>query len=140
MQSTHVSERGLSLKASVANIPWIGRSFTGFIAGLRLPGRLFRFATYTGTRLRRLRIDPLRVELCLADKDFVLELEVARDSATSLASPIRGFMDGRIEESMTSTIDLSLTDARTGMEIFRDRGRNAAVEVAGDIDCLPLST
>jgi tocopherol cyclase len=138
MQSNHFSDRGVSLKASVANIPWMGKSFTGFIAGLWLRDRLLRFTTYNGAELRRLRIDSGRVELRIANKDYLLGIEVTRDSATSLASPIRGFMDGRIEESMTSTIEVSLTDARTGQEVFRDRGRNAAVEVAGDIDCLPL--
>jgi tocopherol cyclase len=140
MQSNHFSDRGISLKASVADIPWMENSFTGFIAGLWLRDRLLRFTTYNGAKLIRLRIDPEKVELRLANKDYLLGIEVARDAATSLASPIRGFMDGRIEESMTSTIEVSLTDARTGLEIFRDRGRNAAAEVAGDIDCLPLST
>jgi tocopherol cyclase len=138
MQSNHFGDPGLSIKASVANIPWIGKSFTGLIAGLRLGDRLISFTTYNGTKLRKLRIDPGRVELGLANKDYLLELEVTRDSATSLASPIRGFMDGRIEESMTSTVEVSLSDARTRKEVFRGRGRNAAVEVAGDIGLLPL--
>jgi tocopherol cyclase len=140
MQSNHFGEAGISLKASVADIPWIGRSFTGFIAALWLRDRLIRFTTYNGTALRKLRIDPGRVELSLANKDYILGIEVERDSATALASPIQGFMDGRIEESMTSTIEVSLSDARTGQELFRDRGRNASVEVAGDIDLLPLAT
>jgi hypothetical protein len=43
-------------------------------------------------------------------------------------------MDGRIEESMSSIIEVSVTDKKTGREIFRDSGRNAAIEVAGSIN------
>ena len=84
-----------------------------------------------------LRIDPGRVEIGLSNKDYRLDIKVTRDSATALASPIRGFMDGRIEESMTSAVEVVLVEARTGRELFRDVGRNAAAEVAGDLASLP---
>lgn len=139
MQSNHFAEPGISLKASIANIPWLGNSFTGVIAGLWLRGRLYRFTSYNGTKLRDLHIDADRIRFRLENREHVLEVEGTRDEATSLASPIRGFMDGRIEESMTSAVDLLLADARTGQALFRGRGRNAAAEVAGDLSCLPIA-
>ena len=45
MQSNHFSESGISLKASVARIPWLGSSFVGFIAGVWLQDRLIEFTT-----------------------------------------------------------------------------------------------
>lgn len=136
MQSNHFSTPGISLKASVAKIPWIGRSFTGFIAGLWIHDRLLRFTTYNRTSLRKLSIDANRIELVLTNKKQCLEVTVFRDAATSLASPIRGFMDGRIEESMSSRMEVSVTDQKSGRVIFRDNGRNAACEVAGNIDAI----
>jgi tocopherol cyclase len=133
MQSNHFSAPGVSLKVSVAKIPWMGQSFTGFIAGLWIRDRLLRFTTYNRSSLRKLHVDTGRIELTLANKKYRLEIMVLRDAATSLASPIRGFMDGRIEESMSSKIEATVTDIKTGRVIFRDRGRNAAVEVAGNI-------
>ncbi len=61
----------------------VGKSFTGFIAGLWLGDRLIRFTTCNGTKLWKLRIDPGRVELGLASEDYLLGIEVARDSATA---------------------------------------------------------
>ena len=58
MQSNHFSLPGISLKASVANIPWIRNSFVGFIAGVWLHDNLIRFTTYNGSALKKLRIDP----------------------------------------------------------------------------------
>ena len=69
----------------------------------------------------------------MQNKTYLLEISVLRDSATALASPLNGHMDGRIEESMSSEIDVSLTERKSGRLIFSGKGRNAAVEVAGNI-------
>ena len=134
MQSNHFSEPGISLKASVANIPWIRKSFTGFIAGLWLKNKLFRFTTYNGTKLRKSFANTSRVEIVLENKKYMLEILAHRDHATALASPILGLMDGRIEESMTTKIEAQLFGKRSKKTIFQDTGRNAGLEVAGKIE------
>jgi tocopherol cyclase len=134
MQSNHFSSPGVSLKCSVAKIPWVTKSFTGFIGGLWLHDRLFRFTTYNGTKLRKSFADEKKVELVLENTKHRLEILAHRDKATALASPIGGLMDGRIEESMTATMDVLLTDKKSGAAIFHDTGRNAGLEVAGKIE------
>jgi tocopherol cyclase len=42
-------------------------------------------------------------------------------------------MDGRIEESMTSTMEVKITDKKSKSILLQDCGRNAGLEVAGDI-------
>lgn len=133
MQSNHFTEAGISFKASVAKIPWIRKSFTGFIAGLWLKGKLFRFTTYNRTKLKRSFADKDKVEIVLENKKYLLEITAYRDHATALASPILGLMDGRIEESMTASVLVNLSGKKTGQTIFRDTGRNAGLEVAGNI-------
>lgn len=133
-QSNHFSEPGVSLFASVAKIPWIRGSFTGFIAGILLHGRLIQFTTYNRTSLRKCRIDTDTVELVMEHKHYRLEVNIFRDHTASLASPIRGFMDGRIEESMTSEVEVQLTDNKSGKSVFRDTGRNSGLDVAGKIE------
>jgi hypothetical protein len=134
MQSNHFSLPGISVKASVARIPWIRNSFTGFIAGIWLHDRLIRFTTYNGTSLRKLRIDLTKIELVLENKRYLLSIVAWRDAATSLASPLQGLMDGRIEESMTSRLEIKLTDRKSGSIILQDTGHHAGLEVAGAID------
>ena len=133
LQSNHFSEPGISFKASVARIPWVTGNFTGFIAGLWLKDKLYRFTTYNGTKLIHSFADTERVELIMENKQHRLEVHATRDHATALASPIHGFMEGRIEESMTSVVEIKLMDARSGEVIFHDEGKNAGLEVAGDI-------
>ncbi len=133
LQSNHFSEPGVSIKTSVAKIPWLRGSFTGFISGIWLNDRLIRFTTYNGSSLKKVAIKGPVVEIVLQNKTYLLEIIVLRDSATALASPLSGHMDGRIEESMSSEMDVSLTEIKSGKVIFSGKGRNAAVEVAGNV-------
>lgn len=134
MQSNHFSQPDISFKASVAKIPFMGRFFVGFISGLWLQDRLIRFTTYNGTKLRKSFADAEKVEIVLENRQHRLEIIAHRSASTALASPIHGFMDGRIEETMTAKINLQLTDKHKNKIIFEDMGRNAGLEVAGKIE------
>jgi tocopherol cyclase len=134
IQSNHFSEDNISVKLSVARIPWLRGSFTGFIAGVWLRDRLIQFTTYNSSGLKKVRAGSESVEIEIENKNYRLLISAGRTSATSLASPIGGFMDGRIEESMSSVVDLTLIDRQTGISVFSDKGRNSAVEVAGKIE------
>lgn len=134
MQTNHFSEPGISMKVSVAKIPWMGKSFVGFIAGVWLRDRLIRFTTYNGTRLIRSFADKDKVEITFENKKYKLEIIAHREAVTKLASPVSGFMDGRIEESMTSPVDVVLYDKKNKSTLLSDTGRNAGLEVAGKID------
>jgi len=133
MQTNHFSQKGISLKASVAKIPWMGNSFVGFIAGVWMKDRLIQFTTYNGSRLLKSYADRDEVKLVMENRKYRLEILAHREIATQLASPILGFMDGRIEESMTSQIDVQLYDKKSQNIILLDTGRNAGLEVAGKI-------
>jgi tocopherol cyclase len=134
MQSNHFSSPGISLKTSVAKIPWLRKSFTGFIGGLWLHDRLFRFTTYNGSKLRKSFADTNKIELIIENSKHRIEILAHRSEATALSSPIGGLMDGRVEESMTSAIEVLLTDNKNKQIIFQDTGRNAGLEVAGKIE------
>lgn len=133
MQTNHFSEPGISLKSSVANIPWVGTSFVGFIAGVLLQDRLIEFTTYNFTKLRKSFADEHKVELVMENNKHRLEIFAKREAATALASPIAGFMDGRIEESMTAQIQVQLTEKKAKRILLEDTGRNAGLEVAGKV-------
>jgi hypothetical protein len=136
MQCNHFSEPGISLKCSVARIPWIKRAFTGFICGLQLQNKLIRFTTYNKTKLIKSYADDEKVELVMQNKKYKIEIMAFRADATGLASPILGHMEGKIEESMNSVIEVTLTDLRTNQIVFQDKGRNGALEVAGEIETI----
>lgn len=136
MQSNHFGSPGISFKSSIARIPWITGNFTGFIAGLLFNGRIYRFTEYNRSRLRRLSVTGTMVEMELENRHYVLTVSAALDTATGLAAPVRGFMEGRIEESMTSEVNLRLSDRKSRNTIFSGTGRNACIELSGPPEIL----
>ena len=139
-QSNHFSAPpkrwgGTSLTASVAIIPWLGSSFTGFIIGLWREGRLLRFATYTGARLEVLRVTDTEVTWTVRDRHYRLEMVAQRAEGGLLRAPALVDMDRRVAETLNATVAVRLyemgsADARL---LFEDRGRHAGLEVVGDM-------
>ena len=134
MQTNHFDTHDrASLMASVAHIPWLGSYFIGFISGFWLDGRLFKFATYTGAR-KFLRITDEHVELIFKNPKTELRILAKQAPGTALKSPISGEMTGKIQESLQATMQVELLE--NGRRIFEGTGRNAGLEVAGEIDLL----
>lgn len=135
-QSNHFDEPGVSLTASIAMIPWVRRSFRGFIIGLWRHETLYRFATYTGAITEHLDIAPDRVHWVISDRLYRLELHSRRAETTNLRGPSVQDMERRVPETLTAVIDVRLTARRSGALLFEGTGRNAGMEVAGDVAAL----
>jgi hypothetical protein len=134
MQSNHFCKAGISIKCSVAKIPWIRNSFVGFIAGIWLHDRLIRFTTYNKSKIRKSFANETNVEIILENNNYLVEILVHRNGTTGLASPILGFMEGRVEESMTSSMKILLTDKKNKKILLNDTSNLTALEVAGNIN------
>jgi tocopherol cyclase len=132
MQSNHFQDQGVSLTASAAMIPWIGYEFRGFIVGLWIQGKLYRFATYTGANLTDFQISDHQVTMTLYDQNHILEIIATRNETGLLKGPTRVAMDMRVAESLTSTIHVRLTNSHKEL-LFEGSGLHAGLEVAGDI-------
>jgi tocopherol cyclase len=133
MQTNHFPEPGVSLSASVAIIPWIGRSFPGFIVGLWLHGRLFRLATYTGAHLEELTLTDQNVQWAVRDGHHRLEMTAARTTGGLLKAPSTLEMDRRVVESLQAAVTVRLTEWPGGGLVFEGTGRHAGLEVGGDM-------
>jgi hypothetical protein len=134
MQSNHFSTPGVSLMASVANIPWLRSAFRGFIVGLWMNGRLLRFTTYTGARLQKCCIDEQRVQIIISDKKYRLEIETIRTQGAILFAPYDLSMTPKVSETLGSTIRLKLYKKSSSDElIFDETGRHAGLDVNGNL-------
>jgi hypothetical protein len=132
MQTNHFSEPGTSLSASIARIPWMGSSFPGFIVGLWHEGELYRFATYTGTKVTRLEMTPDKIYWTLANRTHRLELTADRAGSGMLYAPGDAGMARRVAESLTAKVDVRLSTLK-GRVLFEDTGSYAGLEVVGDV-------
>lgn len=116
LQANHFGE-GSAFLFSVADIPWRGSSFRGFFAFLHHKGRLHRFATYTGARLALLQENESSINAALISKAGRLEISARPGPGGLLKAPKNGLMDRLIEESISATVAVRLTDGR-GNTIF----------------------
>ena len=135
MQSNHFGQgdRKISPMASVAHIPWMGRYFVGFLVGLWLDDKLLKFTTYTGAKMLSSMTEET-VHLTFKKGKKKLSLIAHKGNTGELVSPIQGEMVGKVNESLTAHIEVQLKDGDS--ILFEGVGRNAGLEVAGDVDIL----
>ena len=134
-QTNHFSQPGTSLSASVAMIPWVRRSFAGFIVGLWYGGHLYRFATYTGARSESFDLTDQEVWWVLQDRYHRLEMRAVRAEGGLLQAPTTVEMGRRIAETLNAKVEVGLyaLERRGHRPLFQGTGRHAGLEAVGDL-------
>lgn len=134
MQSNHFNlDPKVSFMLSVARIPWLNGHFPGFLSFLLLQGKVYRFATYNGSKVAALNVTQEVVKVVLRNREHVLEVEALRQDGGMLKAPRHGAMDREIQESIISTLKLVLKNRR-GEVLYRDTGKFAGLEIVGDME------
>jgi len=134
-QSNHFETAGTSLTASIAVIPNLGISFPGFIVGLWHEQQLFQFTTYNNSKVHHLHVTDDTVEWILRNKQYERIMVADRAEAGILKGPEREAMIKRVDETMQATIEVTLNRLQGSNKqlIFEGCGRNAGLEVVGDL-------
>ncbi|MTI48681.1 tocopherol cyclase family protein [Sporosalibacterium faouarense] len=131
IQTNHFEERSVSLTVSLAEIPWLGRNFTGFIIGLLYKNKLYKFTTYNGGKINLLEINKDRITLTVSNKEYQLEIRAIKGKGVKLYAPNQGIMDGRVNESLSSKVWIRLTHRGNDSKIiYEGNGRNAGIEIS----------
>jgi len=137
MQSNHFQTAKTSCMLSVAKIPWLKSSFTGFLCVVLLDGKIHRYATYTGAKLTNITLKDDLVSIEIRDKKHLIKISAKHSARGLLAAPLNGAMDRRIAESVDAEIQLTICD-RAGKQIFSGKGTTAGLELVGDMKELPI--
>lgn len=91
----HFSEGSIML--SIAEIPVVGRYFSGIIGIVFWQGKEYRFATYLGAKVICLKKGVIRV----VQRDMELEVKLLEPAEKTLSAPKGGDMIRNIRESLT---------------------------------------
>jgi hypothetical protein len=129
-QSNNFPERGDSFMLSIADIPWLGRRFTGFLCAASLSGRFIREATYTGARIEGFRLDDREISLSIVRGRSTIELLATRSRGGLLRAPEKGLLSRRIAESGDAKVSLRWT--RGNKLLFEGEAPLAGLELVGD--------
>ncbi len=57
MQSSHFSEKEISIKISIAEVPWMNNSFVGFIVAFWFNDKWVQFNTYNRSKIRKCSVE-----------------------------------------------------------------------------------
>ena len=132
LASNHVdTDAEASLIASVAIIPWLKRSFRGYIVGLKHGGVLHKWTTYNGSKEEHLEITDNEVHWAVSGPSGRLELTAQRVRGGLLHAPLRTAMHQRVEETLDARVSVRHTD-RNGVVLLEGTADCAGLEVFGD--------
>ena len=134
IQGNGFADASVSVMISVARIPWLGRSFTGFLGFVAMPGRVFQFGTYSRARIEALDADGTNVTIAVSAGTTTVRIEGERTHTGLLAAPVGGAMDRRIAESLDASLRLIVTERDA--VVIDTAGGAAGIELVGDLDSL----
>lgn len=134
-QSNHFDVDRVSLMVSVAVIPWLGRSFAGFIIGFLFDGEIHRFATYNRSNIEAIHLDDQSVYLAVRNSSHLLTINAKREEGGLLQAPTEIAMDRRILETLNAKIKVQF-EALSGGVLFEGVGQHGGLETVGDLDRL----
>lgn len=135
MQSNHFEDPTSSFMMSIARIPWVSNSFTGFLGFLLHRGKRYDFATYNGAKIIRLSRHNGDISLVVRKREFEIEVVASKGEAGTLKAPVSGNMERIIRESINSVIHIKLYDANRQL-LFAGKGTDAGLEIVGDQELL----
>jgi len=134
VQSNHFEEENVSFTGSVARIPWRSSWFRGFIAGLLIEDKLYRFATYTGAKLHYLCVDEKEIKFEISDRKYKIQITAERTIGGQLHAPYENEMLERVSESLDGKVKIILTEKRYDKILFNGSGLHAGIEANGNLD------
>jgi hypothetical protein len=115
---------------SIADIPWLGKRFTGFLCAASLGGRHVREATYSGARVEDFLLSDGALSLAIVRDGSRIEVRATRSRGGLLRAPVNGLLSRRIAESGDAKVALRWT--RGDELLFEGEAPQAGLELVGD--------
>ena len=132
LQGNCFEQKDACIMLSVAKIPFLGRSFVGFICFANVDGKLYRFMTYTGAKLKYIELANDILETTVSDSKYEIIIRAKHTEGKLLIAPVKGSMERNIKESLDSVVEFELKH-KNGATIYKGSSERAGLEVTGDI-------
>ncbi|MBP1926222.1 hypothetical protein J2Z76_002086 [Sedimentibacter acidaminivorans] len=128
MQCNHFKDKDASIMCSIADIPFLGTSFQGFICNLSFSGREYRFASYNNSKILNINCSYNMFEVTIVKGNLKLEINAKMDKGGVLKAPQYGTMKRTIKEGVNGVISLKL--AKKNNEIlYVGEGKPCGIEI-----------
>lgn len=125
----HFQPDDVSVSISIANVPFLWGSFTGFIALFRFKERIFMFTSYSGAKLAKLYYTGRnKIRISFKECRYRLDMLITYTGGGKLKAPVCGQMGRGITETLNSTVRLRFSD-RSGRILYEGIGTNGGLEI-----------
>lgn len=129
LQSNNFKKGNGSVTCSIGHIPFPIKSFTGFLIGLYVNGRLYKFTTMNRSSIF---INPGNHEITIKafHKNYALKMVASykEDTFMDLYAPHNGQMVPIAHESLCGTLVLTLFDTKRRAILYHDKCSSAGIE------------
>lgn len=132
MQTNSFQSKNTSFMLSIANIPWMGSHFTGFLGFFLHNNEVHRFGTYNNSKLTIDTISQNEVSIILKSKRQTYYILAKQNGSGSLIAPTNGSMDRHISEGIEASLSLKITNNKNKI-IFHDSTTIAGLEIIGNM-------
>jgi hypothetical protein len=132
IQTNNFKNSNSSFMLSVAKIPWLGFSFTGFLGFYYLNNEVVRFGTYSKAKVKLEKHEKNSLNLNIILKEKVLEIQTLKNSSGLLKAPVNGNMNRRISEGIDAELKLKLLDENKNV-LFEDSSQSTGLEIVGNM-------
>lgn len=128
LQSNHFGNREASIMFSLANIPFLGASFQGFICNYIFDGEEHRFAIYKKSRVTKVNYNEDLLDIVVTKGAYKLIIKAAiSEYLGSLKAPINGEMNSMIKEGLRGCVHIKLL--KNSITLFEGSGNPCAIEI-----------
>lgn len=128
IQSNNFKNKNTSIFCSIADIPFMKKSFLGYICNLVVDEKEYRFATYNNSKLEVESVTSEKVTILLENSKARLKIEGNLKETGELIAPKLGKMQQVIKEESSGKVKIHLYDKKNG-NVYEDIGCMAGIEI-----------
>ncbi|MBU3112580.1 tocopherol cyclase family protein [Clostridium lacusfryxellense] len=130
IQANNFENINTSIFCSIADIPFMSKSFMGYICNLVVDGREYRFATYNNSKLKIESITNEKISILLENNKETLRIEANIKEAGELIAPEQGKMQKIIKEEVLGEVKIHLYNNQNST-VYEDTCFVGGIEIVG---------
>jgi tocopherol cyclase len=130
IQCNNFKNKDTSIFCSIAHIPFMKKSFLGYICNLVVDGEEYRFATYNNSKFKIESKTCEMVTLLFENRRVKLKIEANLRETGQLIAPRKGKMQAVVKEELSGKVKIYLYNKQK-KTVYEDTGYMAGIEIVG---------
>ena len=130
IQCNNFKDENTSIFCSIADIPFMKKSFLGYICNVIIHGKEYRFATYNKSKFKIESINDKNIVISLENSKVKFIIEATLNEGGQLISPHEGKMQGVVKEGLSGEVKVYLYNKQNKI-IYEDISHMAGFEIVG---------